>query len=115
MNASLASGKALAFYRFHQAVANKFLHAPKWVDLKVCVGGRNAEVPVRGVLVEPAGGSMATANDGAGGRTRTDMSLTSPDFESGAYTNFATPALRLKIISRVIAESQTERVAIADL
>jgi hypothetical protein len=30
---------------------------------------------------------------GAGGRTRTDMSLTSPDFESGAYTNFATPAL----------------------
>ena len=29
---------------------------------------------------------------GAGGRTRTDMSLTSPDFESGAYTNFATPA-----------------------
>ena len=34
---------------------------------------------------------------GAGGRTRTDMSLTSPDFESGAYTNFATPAVR-KII-----------------
>src|SRR5712671_4413316 len=34
---------------------------------------------------------------GAGGRTRTDMSLTSPDFESGAYTNFATPALRGKI------------------
>ena len=31
---------------------------------------------------------------GAGGRTRTDMSLTSPDFESGAYTNFATPAPR---------------------
>jgi hypothetical protein len=31
---------------------------------------------------------------GAGGRTRTDMSLTSPDFESGAYTNFATPASR---------------------
>ncbi len=30
---------------------------------------------------------------GAGGRTRTDMSVTSPDFESGAYTNFATPAL----------------------
>jgi len=30
--------------------------------------------------------------NGAGGRTRTDMSLTSPDFESGAYTNFATPA-----------------------
>jgi hypothetical protein len=28
----------------------------------------------------------------AGGRTRTDMSVTSPDFESGAYTNFATPA-----------------------
>ena len=29
---------------------------------------------------------------GAGGRTRTDMSLRTPDFESGAYTNFATPA-----------------------
>jgi hypothetical protein len=45
---------------------------------------------------------------GAGGRTRTDMSLTSPDFESGAYTNFATPASWRKIISRVIAESQPE-------
>jgi hypothetical protein len=33
---------------------------------------------------------------GAGGRTRTDMSVTSPDFESGAYTNFATPAARAK-------------------
>jgi hypothetical protein len=31
---------------------------------------------------------------GAGGRTRTDMSVTSPDFESGAYTDFATPAER---------------------
>ena len=30
--------------------------------------------------------------DGAGGRTRTDMGLLPPDFESGAYTNFATPA-----------------------
>ena len=30
--------------------------------------------------------------DGAGGETRTLMSVTSPDFESGAYTNFATPA-----------------------
>ena len=30
---------------------------------------------------------------GAGGRTRTDMSVTSLDFESSAYTNFATPAL----------------------
>ena len=29
---------------------------------------------------------------GAGGRTRTDMSVTSLDFESSAYTNFATPA-----------------------
>lgn len=29
---------------------------------------------------------------GAGGRTRTDMPLRAPDFESGAYTNFATPA-----------------------
>jgi hypothetical protein len=35
---------------------------------------------------------------GAGGRTRTDMSVTSPDFESGAYTNFATPASRAEII-----------------
>jgi hypothetical protein len=40
---------------------------------------------------------------GAGGRTRTDMSVTSPDFESGAYTNFATPAFaRNKIIRRVV-------------
>jgi hypothetical protein len=38
---------------------------------------------------------------GAGGRTRTDMSLTSPDFESGAYTNFATPAPRAEIIKPV--------------
>ena len=37
---------------------------------------------------------------GAGGRTRTDMSLTSPDFESGAYTNFATPAYAGKEIIR---------------
>ena len=44
--------------------------------------------------------------DGAGGRTRTDMGLLPPDFESGAYTNFATPAARGKIISRVITESQ---------
>ncbi len=35
---------------------------------------------------------LGLLNYGAGGRTRTDMSLTSPDFESGAYTNFATPA-----------------------
>jgi hypothetical protein len=28
----------------------------------------------------------------AGGRTRTDMGLPPPDFESGAYTDFATPA-----------------------
>ena len=32
---------------------------------------------------------------GAGGRTRTDMSLRTPDFESGAYTNFATPAANI--------------------
>ncbi len=30
--------------------------------------------------------------NGAGGGNRTPMSLRSPDFESGAYTNFATPA-----------------------
>jgi hypothetical protein len=35
---------------------------------------------------------FAEMSNGAGGRTRTDMSVTSPDFESGAYTNFATPA-----------------------
>jgi hypothetical protein len=35
---------------------------------------------------------------GAGGRTRTDMSVTSPDFESGAYTDFATPALEFRMI-----------------
>ena len=45
---------------------------------------------------------------GAGGRTRTDMSLTSPDFESGAYTNFATPASWEKMISRAVRESQPE-------
>ena len=49
-----------------------------------------------------------TTKDGAGGRTRTDMSLTSPDFESGAYTNFATPAARAKMISRALRESQPE-------
>ena len=37
---------------------------------------------------------------GAGGRTRTDMSVTSLDFESSAYTNFATPAA-LEIIKPV--------------
>jgi hypothetical protein len=42
------------------------------------------------------GSQLGLPNYGAGGRTRTDMSLTSPDFESGAYTNFATPALRGK-------------------
>ena len=43
---------------------------------------------------------------GAGGRTRTDMSVTSPDFESGAYTNFATPALWIEdnTVSRFIAQ-----------
>lgn len=30
--------------------------------------------------------------DGAEGRTRTDTVLPLPDFESGASTNFATPA-----------------------
>lgn len=42
------------------------------------------------------GGSNATYVAGAGGRTRTDMSVTSPDFESGAYTNFATPAASIE-------------------
>jgi hypothetical protein len=44
---------------------------------------------------------VSVACDGAGGRTRTDMSVTSPDFESGAYTNFATPASRWEIIRPV--------------
>ena len=43
---------------------------------------------------------------GAGGRTRTDMSVTSPDFESGAYTNFATPASA----GQAIIEAQTPAV-----
>ena len=43
---------------------------------------------------------------GAGGRTRTDMSVTSPDFESGAYTNFATPALQGEDDKASVAESQ---------
>ena len=51
---------------------------------------------------------LGNSHRGAGGRTRTDMSLTSPDFESGAYTNFATPALREKIIRRVVGGSQPE-------
>ena len=40
---------------------------------------------------------MSSSADGvgAGGRTRTDMSLRTPDFESGAYTNFATPAANI--------------------
>ena len=48
-----------------------------------------------GLDTSPKGGPDLFGNAerfGAGGRTRTDMSLTSPDFESGAYTNFATPA-----------------------
>ena len=46
---------------------------------------------------------------GAGGRTRTDMSVTSPDFESGAYTNFATPALRKEdnTVSRFFAQQDS--------
>ena len=43
------------------------------------------------------------------------MSLTSPDFESGAYTNFATPAARGKIISRVVREPQLPSAASAPL
>ena len=44
---------------------------------------------------------IARAMFGAGGRTRTDMSVTSPDFESGAYTNFATPAFGCDMIKPV--------------
>jgi hypothetical protein len=41
------------------------------------------------------------------------MSLTSPDFESGAYTNFATPAgvSRGKMINPMAEGSQPEEVA----
>mgnify|MGYP006969321100 CR=1 FL=1 len=40
---------------------------------------------------------------GAGGRTRTDMGRESPlDFESSAYTNFATPAFSTRL-SKAIA------------
>jgi hypothetical protein len=34
------------------------------------------------------------------------MSVTSPDFESGAYTNFATPALQGKDDKASVEESQ---------
>jgi hypothetical protein len=44
---------------------------------------------------------IASTIFGAGGRTRTDMSVTSPDFESGAYTNFATPAFGCDMIRPV--------------
>lgn len=36
------------------------------------------------------------------------MSLTSPDFESGAYTNFATPALGTNIIEAAFTKRQPE-------
>ncbi len=36
--------------------------------------------------------SSESKNKNAEGRSRTDMGLLPPDFESGAYTNFATPA-----------------------
>ncbi|MCU1290101.1 MAG: hypothetical protein JWN60_2330 [Acidobacteria bacterium] len=35
---------------------------------------------------------LSSEGEYAGGRTRTVMGLLPPDFESGAYTNFATPA-----------------------
>jgi hypothetical protein len=38
---------------------------------------------------------LVRSNVNAGGRTRTDMGLLPPDFESGAYTDFATPARNL--------------------
>lgn len=47
-----------------------------------------AEVPPPGGLPRSAG------PDGAGGRGRTDMTFRSPDFESGASANSATPAPR---------------------
>jgi hypothetical protein len=80
------------------------------------INGHEVGLVEIGYLRKCAGDKEATSfllviSNGAGGRTRTDMSLTSPDFESGAYTNFATPASREKIISRVTSESQTEEVA----
>ena len=42
---------------------------------------------------------------GAGGETRTLMSVTSPDFESGAYTNFATPAaMAFRLCQAILGE-----------
>ena len=43
---------------------------------------------------------------GAGGRTRTDMSVTSLDFESSAYTNFATPAVLARQYKASLSHSQ---------
>ena len=51
---------------------------------------------------------------GAGGETRTLMSVTSPDFESGAYTNFATPAWIVgadAILDEATRGGQTSRLA----
>ncbi len=59
-----------------------------------------------GLVKRFGGGLKATYVAGAGGRTRTDMSLTSPDFESGAYTNFATPASRGRHNKVSIARAQ---------
>ncbi len=36
-------------------------------------------------------------NNGAESRNRTDTGLPPPDFESGASTNFTTPALKAKL------------------
>ncbi len=44
--------------------------------------------------------------ENAEGRSRTDMGLLPLDFESSAYTNFATPAREFKIIKLFPAERQ---------
>ena len=51
---------------------------------------------------------------GAGGRTRTDMSVTSLDFESSAYTNFATPAHGADIIRFLVSAAQPDFIVTTD-
>jgi hypothetical protein len=43
--------------------------------------------------------------NGAQGRTRTDTQLPEPDFESGASTNFATRAGRVRWYTAAVGES----------
>ena len=51
---------------------------------------------------------------GAGGRSRTDMSISSLDFESSASTNFTTPAWG-GILPHIFIISQEERIIVSYL